>query len=67
MPFGYGLPPGVWIELFIVLSAFIVLVIVLPAILRRKAGADKRKWFSNNYINAAHKKGDVTIRVMGLI
>ncbi|GGB46014.1 hypothetical protein GCM10011409_24460 [Lentibacillus populi] len=60
----YGLQPGFWKEFLIIMAVVVFLVAVIPAFLRRWMGADKRKWFSYNYINEFHKKGDWTLRVI---
>ena len=63
----YGMTPGLWSELIIILLIVIFLIIIIPAIIRYKMGADKNKWFSYNHINKFHKKVDWTLRIIFLI
>lgn len=60
----FGMPSSFWTELFIILSVVILLAGVIPAISRYKLGADKKKWFSFNYINKFHKKVDRVLRIV---
>ncbi|WP_106497314.1 DUF4181 domain-containing protein [Lentibacillus sp. Marseille-P4043] len=63
----YGIQPGFWKEFLIIMGAVIFLIAVIPAFLRRLMGADKKMWFSYNYINEFHKKGDWTLRIIFMI
>ncbi|WP_099157049.1 DUF4181 domain-containing protein [Virgibacillus ndiopensis] len=61
-----GPPPGFWSELLIIVGAMFIILVGLPAIVRRILGADKRKWFSRNYINELHEKIDKGLRICGI-
>lgn len=63
----YGMPPGVWTELIIILVIAILLAGVLPEIVRYCMKADKKKWFSYNHINKLHKKIDWTLRILSIV
>ncbi|WP_163528841.1 DUF4181 domain-containing protein [Halobacillus ihumii] len=66
----YGLPPWFWLKLITILGGVAMIIGGIPAILRWKMGADKKKWFSYNHLNEFHKKWDWTLRngfVMSLI
>lgn len=63
----YGLTPGFWKEFIIIMAAVLFLVARIPAILRHRIGADKKKWFSYNHINEFHKKGDWALRIIFVI
>ncbi|WP_101843578.1 DUF4181 domain-containing protein [Halobacillus sp. Marseille-P3879] len=58
----YGIQEGFWNEFFPFIVAAAFLLIGIPAILRYRMGADKKKWFLNEHINEFHKKGDWIIR-----
>ncbi|ASK63864.1 hypothetical protein CFK37_17710 [Virgibacillus phasianinus] len=59
----YSFPHGFWKEFMIIMGVVVFLVVVIPAILRHRIGADKKKWFSNTHINEFHKKGDWALRM----
>ncbi|UOQ92360.1 DUF4181 domain-containing protein [Halobacillus shinanisalinarum] len=59
----YGLPPWFWLKLLTILGAVAILIGGIPALLRRKMGADKKNWFSYNHINEFHKNWDWTLRI----
>lgn len=63
----YGLTPGFWKEFMIIMGVVVFLVIGIPAILRRRMGADKKKWFSYDHINKFHQKGDWVLRMIFVI
>ncbi|WP_099156959.1 DUF4181 domain-containing protein [Virgibacillus ndiopensis] len=60
----YGPQPGFWRDFIVIMGAIIFLLSGIPAIIRRIIGAERRKWFSNNYINDFHKKGDKLLRIV---
>lgn len=63
----YIIPPGFWMKFMLVMIVVIFLVVVIPAVVRHKVGADKKKVFSHNHINECHKKGDWTLRIIFII
>ncbi|ASN05414.1 DUF4181 domain-containing protein [Virgibacillus necropolis] len=63
----YGFTPGFWKEFIIIMGAVVFVVGGIPAIIRRRIGADKKKWFSYNHINEFHKKADRTLRTIFVI
>lgn len=59
----YELQPAFWKEFMTVMGVVLLLMVAIPAILRRTMGADKKIWFSYNHINEFHKKGDWALRI----
>lgn len=59
----YGVESSFWLNLFLLLTIFFVLVGVFNAILRRWLGVQKPKAFSYNHVNDQHKKVDWSIRI----
>ncbi|MGP4062408.1 DUF4181 domain-containing protein [Halobacillus sp. H74] len=66
----YGMPEGFWQEFWLMMGAVIFIVTVIPAIIRKRSGADKKKWLSYNHVNEFHEKYDWILRgslVVGFI
>ncbi|MDY0405220.1 DUF4181 domain-containing protein [Virgibacillus sp. 179-BFC.A HS] len=61
------LPAGFWSDLIIIMVIVVIALSVIPVFLRRRMGADKMNWFSHNYINAFHKKGDWILHIVYVI
>lgn len=59
----YGVESSFWLNLFFLLTIFIVLTTLFNAILRRWLRVEKPKAFSHNHVNDQHKKIDWSIRI----
>ncbi|QAS51377.1 DUF4181 domain-containing protein [Halobacillus litoralis] len=63
----YGMPEGFWQEFWLVMGAVIFIITVIPAIIRKRIGADKKKWFSYNHVNEFYEKYDWMLRVSFIV
>ncbi|AIY04991.1 hypothetical protein Plano_1026 [Planococcus sp. PAMC 21323] len=59
----YGGEATFWLNLFLLLTVFVVLMTVFNALLRRWLGVEKPRAFSHNHVNDQHKKIDWSIRI----
>lgn len=62
-----GIPPEFWEKFIPLMGVIIILLVGIPAVVRGRLGADKKKWFSYNHINEFHKKSDWTIRFVFIV
>lgn len=60
-------PEGFWIKMLIFLVVTLVSIILFNAMMRKLLKVDKRKFFSYNFVNDLHKKGEWTIRISFII
>lgn len=60
-------PEDFWVKMLIFLVVTIVSIILFNAMMRNLLNVEKRKFFSYNFVNDLHKKGEWTIRISFLI
>jgi len=60
-------PPSFWMKMTIWVISIIVLNLISSAILRKVLRVEKRKFFSYNFVNDIHKKGEWIIRISFII
>lgn len=60
-------PPSFWMKMTIWVISIIVLNLISSAILRKVLRVEKRKFFSYNFVNEIHKKGEWIIRISFII
>lgn len=60
-------PEGFWVKMLIFIVVTIVSIILFNAMMRKLLNVEKRKFFSYNFVNDLHKKGEWTIRISFII
>lgn len=60
-------PEGFWVKMLIFLVVTLVSIILFNAMMRKVLNVERRKFFSYNFVNALHKKGEWTIRISFII
>ncbi len=60
-------PEGFWVKMLIFLVVTLVSIILFNAMMRKVLNVERRKFFSYNFVNDLHKKGEWTIRIIFII
>lgn len=67
MLYDYLFPPDFWIKMTIWLVGIIVSIALFNAIMRKVLNVERRKFFSYNFVNDFHKKGEWILRISFII
>ncbi|MGB2992993.1 MAG: DUF4181 domain-containing protein [Paenisporosarcina sp.] len=65
--YDYLFPPDFWIKMTIWLVGIIVSIALFNAIMRKVLNVERRKFFSYNFVNDFHKKGEWILRISFII
>jgi len=60
-------PEGFWVKMLIFLVVTLVFIVLFNAMMRKLLNVERRKFFSYNFVNDLHKKGEWTIRISFII
>lgn len=60
-------PENFWVNMCIFLVVTVVSIVLFNALMRKLLKVEKRKFFSYNFVNELHKKGEWTIRISFII
>lgn len=63
----YAIGPIPWINIFLVIGIYLLIILCFNFIMRKYLKVDKRKTFSYNHVNEKHKRIDWTIRIIFMI
>lgn len=53
-------------DLFILVGVLALIIFIFSWIMRKVLRVERKKWFSNNYVNDIHKKYDIGLRVFSV-
>ncbi len=62
-----SVPPGFWIKITIWFVGIIVSIGIFNMIMRKVLSVERRKFFSYNFVNDFHKKGEWILRISFVI
>lgn len=63
----YGLGPKFWLELFLLLTILLLLLVSFNAVMSKLLKVEKKKLFSNNFVNEKHSKIDWKLRITFIV
>ena len=65
--YAFLLPEGFWVKMLIFLVVTVGSIVLFNAMMRKLLKVERRKFFSYNFVNNLHKKGEWTIRISFII
>jgi hypothetical protein len=65
--YGYGVEPGFWLRLVLLLTIVLLLLVSFNTIMRKWLNVERKKFLSYNYVNEKHKKIDWIIRITTMV